>query len=516
MCKNIVCLNCSFCRLCYDSMSAMPEIIPRSPPPRDWANRIQIHGILQKKPFGHQSNKWAKRFFLVKDGFLMYYDEKEKRDYEKREFFNIHPKGIIPLGECRLLAVSEPNHPFCLQIESREIDGRLLLAAETEFERDRWLEIMERSRRVTWQNTHLSDEMIRQLENDGLLMAREKQDYFDRLQNEVQALSEERIRADELEKINQELENEKKKLESFTEEIQEEYERIKGELEETTLLMKELDEDKESLSETLKQQTHNLKMLAEDKEKVMRELHERERVASQLTQEKRHLSETTDELRQQLENIEKQTEATKQEKRLAQERLHENLERLSQLEEEKQSIDEHASELQSTIKDLKAQKEMTEKELREEIRARLSAEERLKEAEISLKHIDRAVQNQTPNIEADIREEMTVNVKKLKQFFEELATESMISSEKPLIMRNSVTARKTLVRRAKTIRYENRKQSSSRDGGMSEMRATMCVDSKARSRQQLRRAVTSVGTASKSQLLLPASPSDKIVFQDSI
>nr|KAG5710721.1 hypothetical protein BaRGS_035123 [Batillaria attramentaria] len=409
-------------------------------------------------------------FFLVKDGFLMYYDEKEKKDYEKREFFNIHPKGILPLGECRLLAVAEPGHPFCLQVDSHEIDGRLLLAAETEFERNRWLEIMERSRRVTWQNTHLSDEMIRQLENDGLIMAREKQDYFDRLQNEVQALSEERVRADELEKVNQELENEKKKLESFTEEIQEEYERLRVELEETTLLMRDLDDDKEELSETLKQQTANLRSLAEEKEKVMRELQEREKVASQLTQEKRHLSETTEELRQQLENIEKQTESVKQEKKLAQEKLvflaafvskfHENLDRLQQLEEEKKSIDEHAAELQSTIKDLKAQKEMTEKELREEIQARLSAEQRLRDAEISLKHIDRAVQNQTPNIEADVKEEMAVNVKKLKQFFEDLAAESKISSEKPLIMRNALTARKTLVRRAKTIRYENRKQSS--------------------------------------------------------
>lgn len=32
------------------------------------------------------------RFFLVKDGFLMYYDVNEKKDYERRDYFNIHPK----------------------------------------------------------------------------------------------------------------------------------------------------------------------------------------------------------------------------------------------------------------------------------------------------------------------------------------------------------------------------------------------------------------------------------------
>lgn len=488
-------------------MSAMPEIA-RSRPPRDWASRIQIHGILQKKPFGHQSSKWAKRFFLVKDGFLMYYAEHEKKEYEKREFFNIHPKGIIPLGECRMAPVRESGHPFCLQVDSHEIDGRLLLAAETEYERDRWLSIMERSRRVTWQNTHLSDEMIRQLENDGLYMAREKQDYFDRLQNEVQALSEERVRADELERINTELEMEKNKLEEFTSEIQEEYERIRGELQDMSSLMREFEDEKRDLNDILQEQGQQLSSLAEDKEKVMKELEEREVMASQLSKEKRHLSETSDELRQRLEDIEKQTESIKAEKKQAQEKLQDNLERLIQLEEEKSSINEHAQDLESTIHDLKAQKEMTEKELREEIRARLLAEERLKEAESSLKKLDRAVQNQTPNIEADIRQEMTVNVKKLKQFFEDLATESKISSEKPLIMRNALTARKTLVRRAKTVKFESRKQSS-------KLRATTCIDRETRSRQQFRRAVTSVATSSTLHSFdLPASPLDKIVYEE--
>ena len=31
-------------------------------------------------------------------------------------------QGIIPLGECRLQAVQESSHPFCLQVDSHEID----------------------------------------------------------------------------------------------------------------------------------------------------------------------------------------------------------------------------------------------------------------------------------------------------------------------------------------------------------------------------------------------------------
>ena len=45
------------------------------------------------------------RFFLIKDGFLMYYAEQEKKEFEKREFFNVHPK----------VGIFSPSHCLCLQ-----------------------------------------------------------------------------------------------------------------------------------------------------------------------------------------------------------------------------------------------------------------------------------------------------------------------------------------------------------------------------------------------------------------
>ena len=32
------------------------------------------------------------RFFIIKEGFLLYYAENEKRDFERKRFFNMHPK----------------------------------------------------------------------------------------------------------------------------------------------------------------------------------------------------------------------------------------------------------------------------------------------------------------------------------------------------------------------------------------------------------------------------------------
>ncbi|CAG5122675.1 unnamed protein product [Candidula unifasciata] len=465
------------------SNSSMPEAVRNTLSPRDWATRIQINGVLSKKPLGHQSSRWTKRFFLVKDGFLMYYDVNEKKDYERRDYFNIHPKGVVPLGECHFKPCREPQQPFCILLESPEIDGKLVLAAESEFERDRWLETLEQSRRVTWKNTQLGDEMIRRLQNEGLEAAIEKQSYIDRLQLEVLALSEEKIKSEELERLNQELEEEKQKLASFTKEIQEEYDRIKEELNETVNLVKQVEEDRIVLSQSLQQQRQHLENLNKDKQRILEELQQSMQEQTCLSQEKKSLSQRTEELQLQLQDIESQTSSIERTRISAERRLRDNEERLEQLEAEKTAITNHAHELEFTIHDLVSQKEMTEKELKEEIRARISAEERLKEAERSLRCIDKAVNSQSHRIESEAKEEMTVNVKKLKDFFEDLAEEARITSDKPLIIRNGIMARKTIARRAQTLRYENRKRST---------RVQSCDVTSLRPKTTTRRVATSV------------------------
>ncbi|XP_041352966.1 pleckstrin homology domain-containing family D member 1-like isoform X3 [Gigantopelta aegis] len=419
----------------------------------DWASRIQIFGTLFKKPFGHQSNKWARRFFMVKDGFLFYYGDRERKEFDRRQYFNIHPKGIFPLGECTFEAIQEPGHPFCMQINNHEVNGRLVLAAESDYERSQWMDIMEKSRRVTWKNMTLADEMIRQMESQGLQMAREKQDYFDRLQSEVFALSEEKMKTEELERLNQELEKEKLKMEQFTQELKEEYEKIKEELEDTTDIMAELHEDRIRLADTLNDQQNALESLASDRKAIMQELKATEKTTSVLSKEKQALADK-------LHEIESKTQSLLEAKSEAENRLKENEERTVQLEEEKINFAETASELKTTIQDLAAQKEMTEQELKEEVKARLAAEMRLRAAEGSLLRLENVVEDEKNKFDVHVKEEMVVNVKKLKEFFENLAEESRQASEKPIIMRNAVYARKTLARRAKTMKYINRKRSS--------------------------------------------------------
>ncbi|XP_048732608.2 pleckstrin homology domain-containing family D member 1-like [Ostrea edulis] len=421
----------------------------------DWTQDIQLHGLLYKKPINHQSNKWTKRYFVIKDGFLLYYPDTEKKDLEKRKCLNVHPKGIIPLGECTIEAVRENGQPYAISLESAEIAGKLLLAADNSFDRDKWIDMLQKSKRITWKSSKLADEMINQLEEHGLQMAKQKQDYFDQLQSEVMALSDEREKTEELARINQELEKEKEKIEKYQQELIEEFDQVKQELEDTNQYMQEVEKDRQELSSTISHQQEALQLLDKEKHRIMSTLEEQEN-------QKQTLHATHGDVEDQLKKIENKMRLLQAEKAETERRLTENEEKAHILEEEKQHFDEQAQQLNETIKDLRTQKEMTEAELKEEVMARMDAERKLKEAEESLRKLGVAVDSQTTIIKEDVHQEMVVNVRKLKQFFEGLVMEAEIDEDKPMIVKNSIHARKTLQRRAKTNKFKRARSSSLR------------------------------------------------------
>ncbi|CAH1261321.1 Hypp2305 [Branchiostoma lanceolatum] len=86
----------------------------------DISAKVQHCGLLLKRPFGHPSSRWQKRFFIVKEGFLLYYAEAEKKNFERRRQFNIHPKGVIPLGDCTILPTEEAGQPFAIHINHED------------------------------------------------------------------------------------------------------------------------------------------------------------------------------------------------------------------------------------------------------------------------------------------------------------------------------------------------------------------------------------------------------------
>ncbi|GAB1297579.1 Pleckstrin homology domain-containing family D member 1 [Apodemus speciosus] len=171
-----------------NSVSPSPSLEQADADALDISTKVQLYGVLWKRPFGRSSAKWSRRFFIIKESFLLYYSESERKSFETNKYFNIHPKGVIPLGGCLVEAREEPSMPYAMKISHQDFHGNVLLAAESEFEQTQWLEMLQESGKVTWKNAQLGEAMIKSLEAQGLQLAKEKQEYLDKLMEETEEL----------------------------------------------------------------------------------------------------------------------------------------------------------------------------------------------------------------------------------------------------------------------------------------------------------------------------------------
>uniref|UniRef100_A0AAQ4QBG7 Pleckstrin homology domain containing, family D (with coiled-coil domains) member 1 n=1 Tax=Gasterosteus aculeatus aculeatus TaxID=481459 RepID=A0AAQ4QBG7_GASAC len=208
----------------------------------DISTKVQLHGVLWKRPFGRPSVKWSRRFFIIKDSFLLYYAESERRNFETNRYFNIHPKGVIPLGGCVVSSNENLGMPFGIVVNLEDFTGTIVLAAESGEEQVQWMEMLQESGKVTWKSAQLGEAMIESLEAQGLQLAKEKQEYL-----ETEELSH-RGQERELERLNQLLEEEKMKFEEVVVELTAEQENIKLDLDGTAQSLKGVESEKEELS----------------------------------------------------------------------------------------------------------------------------------------------------------------------------------------------------------------------------------------------------------------------------
>jgi hypothetical protein len=165
-------------------------------------------------------------FFIIKEGFILYYGEAEKRTFERSHHFNIHPKGVIPLGGCTVKTVSDSGDKtkFPMVIEHRDFKGTILLAADSDEEREKWMDMIRNSGRVTWKNAQLGDAMIHQLEQESKKMAEQQEKVKEQLQSEATALAEEKGKKEDLEKQAFDLAREKQAIEEQLAKFQEDKE----------------------------------------------------------------------------------------------------------------------------------------------------------------------------------------------------------------------------------------------------------------------------------------------------
>ncbi|KDR03817.1 hypothetical protein L798_04460 [Zootermopsis nevadensis] len=420
--------------------------------------KVQLSGILFKKSFAPHSNKWSKRFFIVKEGFLLYYSESEKKVFDKKGCFNIHPKGVIPVGGCIIQASTELGQDYVIRITSDSfVHGSVALGTETRYDQDRWIQVLQEAARITWENSRMGESIIRDLESQGLQLNKEKQSYVEQLHEETIALQDEIDKNEELEKLNIALDEEKQRLEQVIKEFQKEHEIMKLEYEETIAAVKMVQQDKEALHSTTQSLLNNLSELEEEKKKILQNLHQTEDQNSRM-------SHATQNLQVHLQGIEEEQRCLLDEKQEIEERFQENELRAKVLEEEKQIISQNSNQLLSSLNDLLTQKDLPEAELRLEVSARLDAERRLRLAQDSVHHLEGALQ--TDISPSALRTKILPDVKKLRKFFEHVAEEARLDANMPVIMKNAVYARKTLAKKARTQMLEQSRQENAKTLGI--------------------------------------------------
>ncbi|KAM6960851.1 pleckstrin homology domain-containing family D member 1 [Aplochiton taeniatus] len=438
----------------------------------DISTKVQLHGVLWKRPFGRPSAKWSRRFFIIKDSFLLYYAESEKKSFESNRFFNIHPKGVIPLGGCVVTSREDQGMPFAIVINLEDYTGNIFLAADSEGEQGQWLEMLQESGKVTWKNSQLGEAMIESLEAQGLQLAKEKQEYLDKLMEETEESSLQREQKEELERLNQVLEEEKRKFEEVLLELKSEQEQIKLDLDGTAQSLKGVESEKEELNSLTTLLQQSIEELSHEKQRTLELLgvnhheHGEGKGAEEVQAEDeeagsddRKAEEQEEEsgvtgLFQELRHIEEQMKVLQREKEQAAEKLKEKEQRAKVLQEEREFYSSQARTLQQSLTQLSVDKLQTETELKAEMESRLELERRLKLAEEALEHLEKGLNSLDRSTEKT--ERMKGDVNQLRKFFEECICAAEIEAKLPAIMKNAVYLHKAAARRIKSCRIQRR------------------------------------------------------------
>ncbi|XP_042357275.1 pleckstrin homology domain-containing family D member 1 [Plectropomus leopardus] len=424
----------------------------------DISTKVQLHGVLWKRPFGRPSAKWSRRFFIIKDSFLLYYAESERRNFETNRYFNIHPKGVIPLGGCVVSSNENMGMPFGIVVNLEDFTGTIVLAAESGEEQVQWMEMLQESGKVTWKNAQLGEAMIESLEAQGLQLAKEKQEYLDKLMEETEELTHQRAQREELERLNQVLEEEKMKFEEVVVELKAEQEHIKLDLDGTAQSLRGVETEKEELSSLTIMLQKSIEELSQEKQRTLELLgvKEQEEKAAEAAEEKSEGGEDPGavDLLQDLRHIEEQMKILLKEKEQADDKLRENEERAKILQQEREFYSSQARALQQSLSQLTVDKQQTEAELKAEIESRVELEKRLKLAEEALQDLEKGLDSLERTKETD--EKMKGDVTQLRRFFEDCICAAEIEAKLPAIMKNAVYLHKAAARRIKSCRIQRR------------------------------------------------------------
>ncbi|KAK6062164.1 PH domain protein [Cooperia oncophora] len=157
---------------------------------------VQCYGTLWKKyKKKNRPATWSKRFFLLKECFLIYYSTRFKKTFQKNKRIDLHPKGIIPLIGCSIVCGGDVGKKHCLLIAHPQFPSAIIVAAPDFKTQEEWLKALRNATKISFKNTLVGETMIRELESKGLILCEEKKTYEEKLEQEAKARKEEHERA---------------------------------------------------------------------------------------------------------------------------------------------------------------------------------------------------------------------------------------------------------------------------------------------------------------------------------
>uniref|UniRef100_A0A1I7ZLH8 PH domain-containing protein n=1 Tax=Steinernema glaseri TaxID=37863 RepID=A0A1I7ZLH8_9BILA len=421
---------------------------------------VQCQGILLKKykRKNHRA-KWSKKFFILKECFLLYYAAKCQKQYERTRKIDLHPRGIIPLIGCSIVSGGDIGQKHCLLITHPQFDQAFIICARDQNAQEMWLTSLREATKISYKNTMVGETMIRELESKGLKLNEENKIYEERLKSEAEARQEERNKNESLEKAKEQLEKEREKLIKTTKKLKDDLNNVRNDLKLTNEAKRTLEQEKFALTSKTQCLVTNMDALNLEKSKIEEQMSKIIREREKFLLENQNLSTVTCQLKNRLMEIESKANCINTEKEKVQSLLSLNEQKTIDLEKERQYYNHKTKELLQSLKEVNEQKELTETELRNEAIARAGAEKQLQAAEKALEHLEMALKLTGAQM-TELQEHIMPDVHKLREFFEQCANDSRLDANKPVIMKNAIYARRSLRRSKTKLRSSLRKGKS--------------------------------------------------------
>ncbi|XP_078490805.1 uncharacterized protein LOC100179678 [Ciona intestinalis] len=393
---------------------------------------FQMSGLLLKKPMGRPSNKWSKRFFVLKDSFMFYYGETEKKIFDTK-VFNIHPKGVIPLGDCMIEEATLPNLPFGIRILPANADksdaSALYLGADDEDSKQEWIRAIEQSSKITTLNAELSETMIRSLQEQLISVSKERQELFEKFIRVSEEFGAERAKTEELEAFNFQLAEEKVRIQMFVDELQDTQETIKIDLEDTLKNMELLETERHKMLQITVELQGSIQRLSQERETILSDLEEQKRNDEVKSDE---ATKNVEELMQKLDGITKQTQEMEEQKTELEKLLSDN-------EQEKAEFRLTTEVLSHEIQDLEQERCLMQEEAKAENEEKQKLSMELEHCKIALKRLQIEALHSKEN--EDINDQVMTDVKSLLGFFESCAEKSKLEIQRNQLKRKRMSQR---------------------------------------------------------------------------